>query len=118
MDRITLRMGNVVKQAASEEAARAFEAKGFVRDGAGGGTARNPDAAEVADLKKKLAKAAEAAALADKKKETAEKELKDALKKLQEAEKRNGALQQELAGTKEQLEAAVEKNKAATGTGK
>ena len=34
MDRIVLRNANVVKEAASEEAALALEKKGFVRDGA------------------------------------------------------------------------------------
>ena len=58
MDQITLRMGNVVKLAASEEASRALEAKGFVRDGAPGsrsGTDRDTGTAEAANLKKELA---------------------------------------------------------------
>ena len=100
MDQITLRMGNVVKLAASEEASRALEAKGFVRDGAPGsrsGTDRDTGTAEAANLKKELAEARE---------------------KLKEAEKKNEALQQELAGTGEELEAAVKKNTAASGKGK
>ncbi len=118
MDQITLRMGNVVKLAASEEAARALEAKGFVRDGAPGrrsGTDMDTGTAEATDLKKELAGASKALSLANKKREAAEKELEEARKKLKEAEKKNEALLQELAGTREQLDAAVKKNTAASG---
>jgi hypothetical protein len=90
METIKLRRDNVVKEAASEEAAAALEQKGFVRDGA-----------EPTGNK------------ADERTQAYEKELADTRGQLEEASGRIRELEQELEGTREQLEAAVKKNVAA-----
>lgn len=117
MGKIVLRRENVVKEAASEDAARGLEAEGFIRDGS---AAPSPGASGVRELEEEagrlrteLAVAAEAAAAADRRRDEAEKELESIRERLEEADGRNRALLQELAGTREQLEAAVKKNKAA-----
>lgn len=120
MDRIFLRNANVVKEAASEEAALALEKKGFVRDGA----ARPSRAGDPETLQKRLeeqdgqlAKAREAVKAAEdevqkykKKLAGAETKLEEASRHAKDADKKVEALTQELAGTREQLEAAVKKN--------
>lgn len=102
MEKITLRRANVVKEVLSEEAARALERKGFVRDGAAFG---NTAPCDTAALKKQMEAAKDKA-------ERYAGELKEARKKLEEADKRVRELSRELDGTREQLEAAVRKNAA------
>ena len=90
MDKIKLKRANVVKEVDSEDRAKALEAKGFVRTDRK--TTETPTSKTGSD---KL-----------------QKELKENNAQLQEAKKKVQALETELDGTKEQLEAAVKKNKA------
>ncbi len=126
-DRIVLRKENVVKEVESEDRAKALEAKGYIRDGAGPSAGGKDPAAllkENAELKDSLIRASQAMEQKDQRLGALEKELKDTKEKLEEAsayaedaDRQISTLTQELQGTKEQLETAVRKN-AASGKGK
>lgn len=105
MGNIILRRDNVVKSVDSEDRAKALEAKGFVREGVQK-TAPANLAAENATLKEKLAQQSELMEKISERKCELEKELAVAHEKIE-------ALTLELEGTREQLEAATKKNRAA-----
>lgn len=110
MSEIVLKRANVVKRVDSEDKAKALEEKGFVR--ADGRTALDVNSdALVVELKSQIIKAGEVIKTADARRGELEK-------KLAEAEDRIRTLETELSGTKEQLEAAVEKNKETAKKGK
>ncbi len=109
MSEIVLRRANVVKKVDSEDKAKALEAKGFIRDGAK--AAVTDLKAENAELKKSLVEAGKVIDQGDDRSGELEEELADAKAKLGDAEKKIEDLTNELTGTKEQLEAALKKNK-------
>lgn len=110
MSDIILRRANVVKKVDSEDKAKALETKGFIRDGAKKSTAGN-STKEIAELKKSLEEAGKVIEQGDKRRGELETELADTKAKLEEANKTVETLIAELNGTKEQLEAAIKKNK-------
>ena len=104
MSEIELKRANVVKRVDSEDKAKALEAKGFVRtDGTVTNKTESNAASEavINELKEQLLKAGKVI------------EASDASKYAEEADKKIATLEAELSGTKEQLEAALKKNKAA-----
>lgn len=94
MKDIILRLNNVEKVVQSEVKAKELEALGYVRDGV---AAKKENPEETEKLKEKFG--------------IMEEKLKDAEGRLEKAEKRAEGLELELAGTKEQLEAALKASK-------
>ena len=105
---IVMQKDNVVKCVDSEDKAMALAEKGFIRQGEM--TVVNVVSSEkkIEELKQQLAEAAEVIKVSNERKAELEAQLTEAEKQIQE-------LKIELEGTKEQLEAAVKKNKT-TGT--
>lgn len=93
MEKIVLRMGNVVKEVDSEEKAKDLEEKGFCRDG-------------------KKPKSISKETMADLEKENAllQERLQEAEEYAKNADEKIAGLERELEGTREQLKAAVETN--------
>lgn len=92
---IELRKDNVIKRVDSEDRAKSLESRGFSRTCGRSGTA----------AKEKISSEA------GKKLEDTKKKLKEAVEYAEAADKQISALNLELVGTKEQLEAAVKKNR-------
>lgn len=98
MSEIVLKRANVVKSVDSEDKALALEKKGFIRVGADGTPVSVEDVSQ-AEAVREL-------------NETKER-LEGALEYAEKADKKIAGLEAELAGMKEQLEAAVKKNRTA-----